>query len=83
MTNNSARHTTIHAHDTIGMLKSIDNTQVCTIHKIVIFLNPPLDDKNLSPLPKEKLDSLEKGKGDLDPSIKSKCSPKPVKNVFD
>ena len=33
MTNNSARHTMIHAHETIGMLKSIDNTQVCTIHK--------------------------------------------------
>ena len=55
MTNNSARHTMIHVHDTIGMLKSIDNTQVCIIHKIVTF-NPPLDDKNLSSLPKEKLD---------------------------
>ena len=73
----------IHAHDTIGMLKSIDNTQVCTIHKIVTFHDPPLDDRNLSPLPKEKLDSLEKEKGGLDSTIKSKCSPKPVKNVFD
>ena len=54
-----------------------------TVHKIVTFHDPPLDDQNLSPLPKEKLDSLEKGKGGLDPSIKSKCSPKPVKNVFD
>ena len=83
MTNNSTRHTMIHAHETIGMLKSVDNTQVCTIHKIVTLHDPPLDDKNLSSSPKEKLDSLKKGKGDLDPSIKSKCSPKPVKNVFD
>ena len=73
----------IHAHETIGMLKLIDNTQVCTIHKIVTFHGLPLDDKNLSPSPKEKLDSLEKGKGGSDPSIKSKFSPKSVKNVFD
>ena len=83
MTNNSTRHTMIHAHETIGMLKLIDNNQVCTIHKIVTFHDPPLDDKNLSPSPKEKFDSLKKGKGGLDPSIKYKCSPKPVKNVFD
>ena len=79
MTNNSARHTMIHAHDTIGMLKAIDNTQVCTIHKIVTFHDPPLDDKNLSPLPKEKLDSLEKEKGGFDPSIKTECRPKTCK----
>ena len=47
----------------IGMLNSIDNTQVCTIHKIVTFHDPPLDDKNLSPSPKKKWDSFGEGEG--------------------
>lgn len=37
MTNMSNRHIKIHSNQTIGMLKSCDEDQVCSIHKIITF----------------------------------------------
>ena len=54
MTNKSNRHTKIHSKQTMGMLHSCEDSQICTLHEIVT-----LDQK-----PREGMD----GKSDPDPT---------------
>ena len=37
MTNKSNRHIKIHSNQTMGMLCSCEGSQICTIHKMVMF----------------------------------------------
>ena len=37
MTNKSNRHIKIHSNQTMGMLHSCEDSQICMIHKIVMF----------------------------------------------
>ena len=37
MTNNSNRHIKIHSNQTMGMLHSCEDSQICTLHKIVML----------------------------------------------
>ena len=41
MTNKSNRHIKIHSNQTLGMLCSCEDSQICTIHKIVTFDRNP------------------------------------------
>ena len=41
MTNKSNRHTKIHSNQTMGMLCSCEDSQICTIHEIVTFDKNP------------------------------------------
>ena len=41
MTNKSHRHIKIHSNQTIGMLHSCEDSQICTIHEIVMFGKDP------------------------------------------
>ena len=81
MTNNSARHTMIYAHDIIGMLKSIDNTQVCTIHKTfhdslwMMRIYHPYQKRNWTLWRREREVWI--------PQLNPNAVQKPVKNVFD
>ena len=65
MTNKSNSHIKMHSNQTMGMLWSWKDSQICTIHKIVTF------DKN----PREGRD----GKFDLDP-IKGNLYYVPIRN---
>ena len=37
MTNNSSQHVKVAKNQTLGMLKSCDSDQICTIHRLVTF----------------------------------------------
>ena len=41
MTNKSNRHIKIHNNQTMGMLHSCEDSQICTLHKIVTFDQNP------------------------------------------
>ena len=41
MTNRSNRHIKIHSNQTMGMLHACEDSQICTVHKIVMFDRNP------------------------------------------
>ena len=46
MTNKSNRHIKIHSGQTIGMLRSCEDSQICTIHEIVSFARNPREGRD-------------------------------------
>ena len=55
MSNKSTRHIKIHSYQTVGMLHSCEDSQICTIHEIVTFDKNPRkerdDRSDTSPIP--------------------------------
>ena len=49
MTNNSSRFVKITKNQTLGMLKSCDSDQICTIHRIVTFESNSLERDGIKP----------------------------------
>ena len=50
MTNNSNQYVKVTKNQTLGMLKSCDSDQICTIHRIVIFEPKPLEGEGIKPI---------------------------------
>ena len=49
MTNNSNQHVKVTKNQTLGMLKSCDQDQICTIHKLVTFEPKSLGGEGITP----------------------------------
>ena len=49
MTNNSNQHVKVTKNQTLGMLKSCDQDQICTIHRLVTFEPKSLGGKGITP----------------------------------
>ena len=46
MTNKSNRHIKVHSNQTMGMLQSCEDGQICTVHKIVSFDRNPKEGRD-------------------------------------
>ena len=49
MTNNSNQHVKVTKNQTLGMLKSCDQDQICTIHRLVTFEPKSLGGEGINP----------------------------------
>ena len=58
MTNKSNRHIKIHNNQTIGMLHSCEDSQICTIHEIVTFDQNPKEGRDGKPDPDPTKENL-------------------------
>ena len=50
MTNNSNQYVKVTKNQTLGMLKSCDSDQICTIHRIVTLEPKPLEGEGIKPI---------------------------------
>ena len=50
MTNNSNQYVKVTKNQTLGMLKSCDSDQICTIHRIVTCEPKPLKGEGIKPI---------------------------------
>ena len=51
MTNKSNRHIKIHSNQTMGMLHSCEDSQICTMHEIVMLDRNPRKERDIKSAP--------------------------------
>ena len=62
MTNNSNQHIKVTKNQTLGMLKSCEQEQICTIHRLVTFEHKQIGGEGVTPI-ETKQPSADKTKG--------------------